>query len=293
MAFIPFDATEEEIAQKSIVRDGIPDVLAEPLKAWLAYTFQTHVDYVDQEAGLKLQLELDMNLGFTAISGVDSRTFAERAFLTGQTGFMRILDYALYSLGWGSHDSVKELAEFLDIYRSKYAVVRADGRSRIGYRVPNGVEETMQEAINAADATAGRLLAEAWGYAFGLDAKPEEAMDKAVKAVERAATPVVCPNHPFPSLGNAVSVVKQQGDWVHGLRFKADAFPVVTLHHMMQTLWYGQQYRHVDKNAVPPTVEQARTHVMLAATLVGWFASGQIMQDSSEAQPKNWTNLEP
>jgi len=32
------------------------------------------------------------------------------------------------------------------------------------------------------------------------------------------------------------------------------------------------------KSAVPPTPEQARTHVQLAATLVGWFASGAIVR---------------
>lgn len=293
MAYIPFDATEEEIAQKSIIRDGIPPILAEPLKSWLSAVFMTEFEWVNEVAGMDLQLQLNVDLGFTATTGMNSRNFAEKAFRAGPKIFMRILDYALYNVRWGDPTPGQELARYLDLYRSKYAVVQGDGKSRIGHRVPEGLEETMQEAINAADATAGKLLAQAWEYAFGLDGKAEEAMDKAVKAVERAATPIVCPNDLAPSLGKAANVVKQQGNWVLGLRSNDKAFPSVTLHQMMETLWHGQHYRHVDKNSIPPTIEQARIHVMLAATLVGWFASGQIVQDNALPQPKNWQNLQP
>jgi hypothetical protein len=83
-------------------------------------------------------------------------------------------------------------------------------------------------------------------------------MDFAVKAVERAVTPVVCPKHSSPSLGNAISDVRQQGNWTHNLRSDGDkAPPNTTIHHMLQTLWAGQHYRHVDQNAVPPTLQQA------------------------------------
>ena len=292
MAYIPFDATEEEIAQLSIVRDGIPTVLEEPLKDWLANTFSTLESYADESLGFKIQLDLDTNLGFSARSSVSPRDFAAIAFNAGQSTFMRVIDYVLYTGSWSFPADAGVLEEYLNRYRSKYAVVERDNRRRIGYRVPEGLEETMQEAINAADATAGKLLAEAWEYAYGLEGKAEEAMDKAVKAVERAATPVVCPNHPAASLGNVIADVKQQGDWVLGLRSNASAYPGVTLHHMMQTLWHGQQYRHVDKHAVQPTIEQARVHVMLAATLVGWFSSGQVVRDNTLPQPKNWQNLQ-
>lgn len=276
MAFIPFDATEEEVAQLSIIREGIPLVLAEPLKAWLAGAVSDYHGYGDHELGITMQLELDINLGFTANHGMSAATFAENAFNLGSEKFMRALDYVLFSLGWGSHVDVDRLGGYLELYRSKYTVVVRDGKNRIGYRLPEGLEETVQETISAADATAGRLLSEAWTYAFGLEAKPEEAMDKAVKAVESAATPIVSPKNDVPTLGTAARDIENQGNWTHGLRANAKAPANTTIHHMMQTLWFGQQYRHVDKNATPPTVEQARTHVMLAATLVGWFSSGSV-----------------
>lgn len=293
MAYIPFDATEEEIAQKSIIRDGIPPILAESLKDWLADFLYMGGNHQTNEFALKMQIALDVNIGYKAGADLSYKEFATTAASAGQKTFMRVLDYVLYSASKFQSDYEDTLAKYLDLYRSKYAVVMQDGKKRIGYRVPEGLEETMQEAINAADATAGKLLAEAWEYAFGLNGKAEEAMDKAVKAVERAATPIVCQNHPSPSLGNVIADVKQQGDWVVGLRSNASAYPGITLHHMMQTLWHGQQYRHVDSNAIPPTIEQARVHVMLAATLVGWFASGQVVRDSGLPQPKNWQNLQP
>ncbi|PYI65928.1 hypothetical protein CVV68_16100 [Arthrobacter livingstonensis] len=293
MAYIPFDATEEEIAQMSIIREGIPTILAEPLKNWLAESLFVRSGYQIKEFALELQLELNINLGFTAGPDLTSKAFADTVFLSDEKMIMRVLDYLLYTMPRGYRTPSEELAKYLNLYRSKYAVVLSDNMSRVGYRVTEGLEETMQEAINAADATAGKLLAEAWEYAFGLDGKAEEAMDKAVKAVERAATPIVSPNDLAPSLGKAAIVVKQQGDWVLGLRSNDKAYPGVTLHHMMETLWHGQHYRHVDKNSIPPTIEQARVHVMLAATLVGWFASGQIVRDNALPQPKNWEKLQP
>lgn len=293
MAYIPFDATEEEIARKSIVREDIPIILAEPLKDWLADFLYTYSGYQLNELGLKMQIELETNIGFKAGGSLDHQQFARTSFAVGPAVFMRVLDYVLFSAPKYQSDMDENLGKYLDLYRSKYAVVIRDGRKRIGYRVPEGLEETLQESINAADATAGKLLAQAWEYAFGLNGKAEEAMDKAVKAVERAATPIVSPNDTAPSLGKAAIVVKQQGDWVLGLRSNDKAYPGVTLHHMMETLWHGQHYRHVDKNSIPPTIEQARIHVMLAATLVGWFASGQIVRDSTLPQPKNWEKLQP
>lgn len=295
MAYIPFDATEEEIAQKSIIREGIPSVLAAPLKVWLIGAVGNANSYIDHSLGLALQLELEWDFGLTATKGMFAEDFAEKAYNRGPAWFMRVIDCVMHLQGFHQRHDVAGVLDALDKYRSKYCVVfRAETFGwRVAYRVPEGLEETMQEAINAADATAGMLLAQAWEYAFGLNGKAEEAMDKAVKAVESAATPVVCQNHPSPSLGNVIADVKQQGDWVLGLRSNASAYPGVTLHHMMQTLWHGQQYRHVDKHAVRPTIEQARVHVMLAATLVGWFASGQVVRDSTLPQPKNWQNLQP
>lgn len=293
MAYIPFDATEEEIAQKSIIRDGIPSILAAPLKLWLIGMVSNRNSYVDHALGIALQLELDWDFGLTATSGLSAANFADVAEERGPEGLMRVIDCIMHLSERLEYGDIQLVSEALDKYRSKYCVVRRDGRWRIGFRVPEGLEETMQEAINAADATAGKLLAEAWEYAFGLDGKAEEAMDKAVKAVESAATPIVCRNHPAASLGNVIADVKQQGNWTLGLRSNASAYPGVTLHHMLQSLWHGQQYRHVDKHAILPTIEQARVHVMLAATLVGWFSSGQVVQDNALPQPKNWANLQP
>lgn len=293
MAYIPFDATEEEIAQKSIIRDDIPEILAQPLIGWLAGAAAGGGSQISSQYGLKLQLEMGLDFGFRPGYTADAMAFSEIAFQLGDQTFMRVIDYVLQALPWQDYEQPQQLLEYLDIYRSKFTVVKSGISYRVSFRLPSGIEETMQEAINAADATAGKLLSQAWEYAYGLDGKAEEAMDKAVKAVERAATPVVCPNHPAASLGNVIADVKQQGDWVVGLRFNAGAYPGVTLHHMMQTLWHGQQYRHVDQHAVLPTIEQARVHVMLAATLVGWFASGQVVRDSTLPQPKNWQNLQP
>lgn len=143
-------------------------------------------------------------------------------------------------------------------------------------RLPAGMEEIAQTAIDSAQ-EAGPLLYKSWQYAFGLEPRPPEAMDFAVKAVEPVVKPVVCPNHAERSLGNAVAYVRDQGNWTHNLHVDGDkAPPSETIHNTLQTPWAGQHYRHVDQNAVPPRFEQAQAHVQLAALLVGWFSSGVV-----------------
>ena len=47
---------------------------------------------------------------------------------------------------------------------------------------------------------AGQLLSEAWHSAFGANPDPEDAYEKAIKAVEEAAAQVVSPNNLKPLL---------------------------------------------------------------------------------------------
>ncbi len=83
MAYIPFDAAEEEIAQMSIIREDIPTVLAAPLKVWLIGMVGNVNSYVDHSLGLALQLELDWDFGLTATRGMFAEDFADRAYNKG------------------------------------------------------------------------------------------------------------------------------------------------------------------------------------------------------------------
>jgi hypothetical protein len=279
MVFVPFDATEDEVAALSVIRDGIPATMAAPLRVWingqLKGPFMSSIGVtanLDLAHDVQAALHLDFGAG---LSPILLERMMREIYSKGDQTIMRVTDFLLSRLPPAS-ESVASLAKTLEWSHCKYKVDRSGRTARLSVRLPAGLEEVAQTAVDSAR-EAGPLLYGAWQYAFGLEPRPAEAMDFAVKAVERAVTPVVCPNHPKPSLGNAVAYVRDQGNWTHNLRVDGDkAPPNTTIHHMLQTLWAGQHYRHVDQNAVPPTLEQAQAHVQLAALLVGWFSSGVV-----------------
>lgn len=281
MVFIPFDASEDEITQLSVIRSPLPPDLRSPLRSWLRSVLLLQgiypgTDYINISLGHDLQTALQRDFGLPANGFPELNPLLDQLF-SEQKLLFRAVDYLLSQMQSASSSKAGQLARMLDQSRAKYAVDMSNYRPRLTMRLVDGIEETVQEAVNASDTTAGQLLATAWSYAFGMEPKPQEAMDAAVKAAERAVTPIICPVHPKPSLGIAARVVMDQKDWDHGLRVDGGFAPAnETIYCMLQTLWAGQQYRHVDQHAIPPTVEQARTHVMLAATIVGWFSSGSV-----------------
>ena len=59
--------------------------------------------------------------------------------------------------------------------------------------------------VRAHEPRAGAFLADAWKAIATHDPRPSEAYDKAVKAIEVAAQPVVLPNNPDATLGQIIS----------------------------------------------------------------------------------------
>lgn len=284
MVFIPFDATDDDLDQLRVIREAIPPEMEASLRAWIRNRLReqemwalTSTDYANLALVHNLQAALRMNLSAPA-DGLFQLDHAVGAiYAKGEQAILRVADFLLSLIDPRQEpEAIRSLAQTMDWSNSKYKVERSGARARLSARLPHGLEEVAQTAISSSG-EAGSLLYKAWQYAFGLSPEPAEAMDFAVKAVERVVTPIVCPNHPKPSLGNAVSDVRQQGDWTHNLHVDGDkAPPSTTIQYMLQTLWAGQHYRHVDQNAVPPTLEQAQAHVQLAALLVGWFSSDAV-----------------
>lgn len=282
MTFVPFDATDDEIQALSVIRDGIPGSMEAPLRAWVMACLEGEwsVIYSEPAANLRqahaLQAALQIDFGAPASGDMKLIHLIGAIYAQGERTIMRVVDFLLSQMPY-ENTAVQDIAQILDWSNSKYRVDTFGLNPRLRLRLAEGIESSAQSTIDQSGA-AGALLAKAWRYAFGIEPQPAEAMDFAVKAVERAATPVVSPRNDVATLGTATRDIKTQSDWTHGMRANELAPANTTIHHMMQTLWYGQQYRHVNQNATPPTAEQAQTHVMLAATLVGWFASGAVVR---------------
>jgi len=285
MTWVPFDATEDEITELLVLREGIPRSLRMPLYAWLALELRSPRDnrFADVRLihALQSALRIELTHERSGFESIDSALNELEAY--GDAQIIRAVDYLASRVKHTSSDTPDRIASLnkLLIGNSSAYECRFDGTAyRIALRVPSGVRDITQ-SVAAADAQAGGLLLQAWNYAYGLDVKPAEAMDSAVRAVEALAIQLFAPKATNATLGTAISTMRDQGNWTHGLRDKTNKAPAqLTIYYMLQTLWEGQEYRHVNRNAQLPTVEQARTHVQLASTLVGWLSGGNVYRDN-------------
>ncbi|MFF2348076.1 hypothetical protein [Pseudarthrobacter sp. NPDC058119] len=290
MVFVPFDATDDEISALTVVREAIPPEMEASLRRWIMDRLRSQsmvvlaYDVADLRLVHEVQAALRINLGAPADGYLQLDRAVGAIYAKGVQVIMRVTDFLLSRIDPSQEpETIASLTRLLDWSHCKYKVDMSGPTARLAARLPEGIEEVAQTAIGSSQ-EAGPLLFKAWQYAFGLTPQPAEAMDFAVKAVELVVTPIVCPNHPSPSLGNAVAYIRDQGNWAHNLRVDGDkAPPNTTIHHLLQTLWAGQHYRHVDQNAVPPTLGQAQAHVQLAALLVGWFSSGAVKRGEADA----------
>ncbi|WP_146243175.1 hypothetical protein [Curtobacterium sp. MCPF17_031] len=73
--------------------------------------------------------------------------------------------------------------------------------------------------------------------AYGRVPDPEEAYEKAVKAVEEAAAPVVSPKNSLTTLGTIIRDMKAQQDWAIDLPGRATDVAIP----LAEALWSGQE----------------------------------------------------
>lgn len=138
-------------------------------------------------------------------------------------------------------------------------------------RVSQGVQDAA-DAVMSSSQSAGAILSEAWHAAFGRSPDAEEAYEKAIKAVEEAGAHIVTPNNKKATLGTMVRDMKAQKDWRLELPSPDADVPVT----MAEALWIGQESRHGGNGYRKPTQAEAEAAVLLAVSLVHWFASGAL-----------------
>lgn len=200
---------------------------------------------------------------------------------------LRIADFLCYKLQDEVRNVFQDDPTALDILESillesgsKWRVGTRGSHPGLVERVPAGVQSTVDTVIDTAG-RAGQELAEAWNDIFGLRPDPSDGYRMAVKAVESASIPVVCPKKAEATLGDVIGHMKQHGDWRPPfLREHHDSPTAEVLLGMLRTLWRGHHDRHGGAIELPPEVskEEAEAAVVLAATLVQWFTSGAVQR---------------
>jgi len=185
-----------------------------------------------------------------------------------------LVDWFVYD---GPPASNRELGEMLEEVSSAWTLGERNGHAGLVRRVTPAVQAAVDQATSGV--TAGALLSEAWVACYGRAPNPEEAYEKAIKAVEEAAASIVSPKNTRATLGSMIRDMKNQGEWRIDLPGAAQDVPV----SMMEALWTGQESRHGGNGYRMPTQSEAETAVLLAVPLVQWFMSGNVERRSQAA----------
>ncbi|MGH9015359.1 MAG: hypothetical protein ACRDZ1_15695 [Acidimicrobiia bacterium] len=273
--------------QPDVLHEGVPPWLVGSLIDWLRR--QCYVELVGWGAELnpdrvrELERRLHLSLG-QATPDLLLDDLLEQLAADG-TLLLRGVNVALGWYGVGldnlSAEVERELAEL------ENALQQAGSAWKIGYSATRGwglerrVDETVAEAARA-EMSVGRRpsehLAEAWRHLYGRQPSPGPAYDEAVKAVEAAAIPIVCPEDKSATLGKIIGLVRSEPDrWALALQ-PHDGEGVSRLRAMLELLWKSQR-RHGTPDRMAPrsaSPEEAEAAVLLAMTLVHWLTTGAM-----------------
>jgi hypothetical protein len=189
--------------------------------------------------------------------------------------FVDFLVYCLAEGSWLGRQNVEELTVMLARAGSELTVGERDGGRGLVKRVPEGVAQAAKGVIES-ESSAGALLSEAWHAMYGRNPDPEEAYEKAIKAVEEAGAHIVSPKNAKATLGTMIRDMNAQNDWKLDLSTPDADVPV----KMAEALWIGQESRHGGNGYRKPAQAEAEAAVMLAVPLVQWFMSGALQRRS-------------
>ena len=185
--------------------------------------------------------------------------------------YLDFIDGALQVFGANS----STLKRLLDTGGSVWTVAE-DNRSLVRV-VSDEAQATFDAATSVADDITTEMK-EAWANAFGRNGDPSDAWDHAIKAMEALFIPLVIPKKDKANLGGVVGELRNQGHvWKLVLPGKDQDHSVVPLVGMLDAIWPNVDRHPGQATTRPPTAEEARAVVTLAATIVQWDRDGWVL----------------
>jgi hypothetical protein len=269
----------DQAERYKVLVDGVPPKLREPLIAWLRHLLAGEHGVLNGRTR-HLELLSEVRMGVPEEAYIRWSDYAKVLREKDGQELLAIVDAAL-AAGWYGVRT-KELDETLKLAKSKWMVGERFGKPGLVAREPEGVQD-MVEATIASAGTAGQILARAWGKVHAFTPDDPGAYADAVRAVETAAHKLVEPNNTEATLGSMAAVMRNHGDWRLPLREHQYAPTAEMLVAMMRSLYRGHVDRHGNDDYRDVTHEEARAGVVLAATLVSWFASGAVQRRPEES----------
>ncbi len=259
------------------LHDGVPPWLRVGLARWVAdliHDAPYGVDPVPELHILEQFLRFPLNWGYGLDSALEHLTTE-----VGKDGprALDIIDACLMlSSGWsGGWKARESLNLMLLVGGSAWTVASdPDGTPCLERRVLEPVEQAARTEMERGG-NAGRHLQSAWHAVYGRSTDASAAYREAVRAVEAAAKPVVTPADPVATLGKMICALRDKPT-----KWTTSVGSVESVADMMGSLWTSQLDRHgTDDESVALSVSpaQAEAAVHLAATLVHWFRSDQVV----------------
>lgn len=285
MTFVPFDATEDEVAARQVLRPGVPRSMRAPLLTWIVRGMARDYGTVDMSVFHDMENNLDFSFGLPpTVSGALDMAYARTLLneLNDQV-LLRVVDYRLSKVS-GFEGSDVTLQEILQQGRSQYGVVQRDHSFRLSLVLPEGVQSATEQVI-AESGVAGRLLGEAWEKLYDLTPDDSAAYALAVKAVEAAALPALGISKATASVSDAIRKIEASGaSWMLPFKREHTQYPSrEVLLAMLKSLYRGQRDRHGSADYSAVTHEEAEAATLMAVTLVGLFARDLVQERDPEA----------
>ena len=267
------------------LHEGVPPWMRQPLLNWVYTVMHLRKDstgFVDLgptiDSALLEEFEMLTRRPESLLGKLDNAGLPAIYDAMEPEEFLDFVDFLVFhtqNLGGQAVPYLDGLDHVLQASGSEWTVGERDGHAALEKRVPEGVVATVDQTVaNAGEA--GSLLAEAWRAVFGRSPDPEDAYEKAIKAVEEAGARVVSPMNMKATLGTMIRDMKTQKTWSLDLPTDGAGVPV----EMADALWDAQESRHGGNGYRKPTQAEAEAAVMLAVPLVQWFTSGAIKRRS-------------
>lgn len=255
--------------------EGVPPHLQEGLVHWwVGIADAGTAGYFGQERRLR---ELAALLRLAVNSSLDAEDLAEAMIDMARRDsefFLDLIDGTLQIFTLSS--SVDALIRLLDIAGSVWTV--APDRQSLVRVVTKEAKATYEVATSVVDEITSEMHV-AWVNAFGRNGDPSDAWDHAIKAMEALFIPMIVPNQAKPNLGHAVGQLRNQGQLYElilpGKDLNHDVSPLVG---MLDLIWPNVDRHPGVPTTRPPTEQESRAVVTLAATIVQWHREGWVVR---------------
>jgi hypothetical protein len=287
-----------EYADYDTLHPGVPRWLRSSLWSWVTGQLRFKEDFLRIERTFRTELWATRSGRDGALAELQEQVSHDQEL------FLDVVDFLLSGFDpqrhaideTGFYEPSQDVQDVLALTRMlseagslwKVAAI-SDRHFGLVRRMPQEVEAAAEQVMGKGDKAAQHLRL-AWHAVYGRQPDPSKGYREAIKAVEAAAIPVVCPANPRATLGRVINDLRAKpSKWVVDLKHPTPDRQVETVADMLDLIWKGQSDRHGDPDPAAPisvSQEQAEAAVHLAVTVVQWFTMGVIAPVGSSSHPQ-------